>query len=110
MPHSTFLATKTVPSLEELLDVYDSLSAAKWHTGSDAAQVVANYLACHPKVLEVRYPGLKTDPAYTRASQVLYGGFGPYVWYKTRATSDLLDCTNCDDVKAFILSLEEKLR
>lgn len=51
------------------------------HAASDAAQVVAAYLACHPRVEAVRYPGLKTDPSFTRATSQLVGGFGPYVDY-----------------------------
>lgn len=51
------------------------------HAASDAAQVVAAYLACHPRVLAVRYPGLKSDPSFARATSQLVGGFGPYVDY-----------------------------
>ena len=51
------------------------------HAASDAAQVVAAYLACHPRVEAVRYPGLKTDPSFACATSQLVGGFGPYVDY-----------------------------
>ena len=51
------------------------------HAASDAAQVVAAYLACHPCVEAVRYPGLKADPSFARATSQLVGGFGPYVDY-----------------------------
>ena len=51
------------------------------HAASDAAQVVATFLACHPRVEAVRYPGLKTDPSFARATSQLVGGFGPYVDY-----------------------------
>lgn len=51
------------------------------HAASDAAQVVAAYLVCHPRVEAVRYPGLKTDPNFARATSQLVGGFGPYVDY-----------------------------
>ena len=51
------------------------------HVASDAAQVVAAFLACHPRVEVVRYPGLKTDPNFARATSQLVGGFGPYVDY-----------------------------
>ena len=54
------------------------------HAASDAAQVVAAYLACHPRVETVRYPGLKTDPNFARATSQLVGGFGPYVDYMWR--------------------------
>ena len=51
------------------------------HAASDAAQVVAAYLACHPRVEAVRYPGFKADPSFSRATSQLVGGFGPYVDY-----------------------------
>ena len=51
------------------------------HAASDAAQVVAAYLACHPRVEAVRYPGFKADPSFARATSQLVGGFGPYVDY-----------------------------
>ena len=54
------------------------------HAASDAAQVVAAFLACHPRVEAVRYPGLKTDPSFTRATSQLVGGFGPYMDYMWR--------------------------
>ena len=54
---------------------------ASRHAASDAAQVVAAYLSCHPRVGAVRYPGLKTDPSFARATSQLVGGFGPYVDY-----------------------------
>ena len=54
------------------------------HAASDAAQVVAAYLACHPRVEAVRYPGLKTDPNFARATSQLVGGFGPYMDYMWR--------------------------
>lgn len=51
------------------------------HAASDAAQVVAAFLACHPRVEAVRYPGFKADPSFSRATSQLVGGFGPYVDY-----------------------------
>ena len=57
------------------------------HAASDAAQVVAAYLACHPRVEAVRYPGLKTDSNFVRATSQLVGGFGPYVDYMWKESS-----------------------
>lgn len=54
------------------------------HAASDAAQVIAAYLACHPRVEAVHYPGLKTDPSFACATSQLVGGFGPYVDYMWR--------------------------
>ena len=58
----------------------ETMSEGEWRGRSDAAQVVANFLRCHPKVSEVRYPGLTSDAAYREASSTLRGGFGPLVW------------------------------
>ena len=73
---------------EKNLDI-DALSALssqmgreRWRVLSDVAQVVANYLTCHPRVEAVRYPGLKADPDFPHAANVLVGGFGPYVRYR----------------------------
>ena len=73
---------------EKDLDI-DALSAlssqmgrGRWRVLSDAAQVVANYLVCHPCVEAVRYPGLRTDPDFPRAANALVGGFGPRVAYR----------------------------
>ena len=73
---------------EKDLDI-DTLSALssqmgreRWRVLSDAAQVVANYLVCHPCAEAVRYPGLKTDPDFPRAANALVGGFGPRVAYR----------------------------
>ena len=73
---------------EKYLDI-DALTALssqmgreRWRVVSDAAQVVASYLACHPRVEAVRYPGLKTDPDFSRAANALVGGFGPRVAWR----------------------------
>lgn len=78
------------------------------HAASDAAQVVAAFLACHPRVEAVRYPGLKADPSFARATSQLVGGFGPYVdytwkespgeWHRFTATDE--------DVRAQIINFE----
>ena len=54
-------------------------AAREWRQTSDVAQVVASYLACHPRVATVRYPGLKTDPTFAVAARTLQRGFGPVV-------------------------------
>lgn len=58
---------------------------AAWHRSSDAAQVVAAYLACHPRVRAVAYPGLRTSEDHQVAATSLVSGFGPYVDYATDA-------------------------
>ena len=46
---------------------------------SQNALIVAEHLAKHPKVSWVRYPGLKADPSYAKASRDLKNGFGGMV-------------------------------
>lgn len=55
---------------------------------SDEAQVVASYLACHPRVFAVSYPGLKGDPSFAMAARTLVGGFGPVVDYRLACATD----------------------
>ena len=67
------------PPLERLAELAESMPAEEWRARSDAAQAVACYLTCHPRVAAVRYPGLTSDPDYRRASSALRCGFGPWV-------------------------------
>ena len=45
----------------------------------DAARAVAEYLACHPRVGRVSYPGLSSHPDRGHAANVLMHGFGTRV-------------------------------
>ena len=67
------------PCLPDLLEMQVGMDASAWRRVSDTAQVVASYLACHPAVEAVRYPGLTSDATYHEASCTLRGGFGPIV-------------------------------
>lgn len=67
------------PPLDALTELAKSMLAGEWRARSDVAQAVACYLACHPRVAAVRYPGLTSDPDYQRASSTLRRGFGPWV-------------------------------
>ena len=49
------------------------------HRHSENALVVARFLADHPKVGWVRYPGLEGDPSHALARRYLEGGFGGLV-------------------------------
>lgn len=53
--------------------------ALRMERHSENALAVAEFLKDHPKVEWVRYPGLKDDPAYETAKEVLNGGFGSMV-------------------------------
>lgn len=100
---------------EKDLDI-DALSALssllgreRWRVLSDAAQVVASYLACHPCVEAVRYPGLKSDPDFPRAANMLMGGFGPYVRYRVAGEWRLWEADE-RDVRTQVMDLEARLR
>ena len=82
---------------------------AHYRVTSDAAQVVACYLRCHPKVECVRYPGLKDDPSFPVASVTLQGGFGPIVDYQVAGVWQRFEATE-DDVRTQVMALEEALR
>ena len=99
---------------EKDLDI-DALSALssqmgreRWRALSDVAQVVANYLACHPRVEAVRYPGLKTDPDFPRAANKLVGGFGPRVTYRVAGEWRLWEADE-RDAREQVMELERSL-
>lgn len=99
------------PSLEELQQVASLLGLEQWRRFSDVAQVVANYLVTHPRVQSVRYPGLKTDPLFTEAANVLRSGFGPYIWFQMYSGSTYkIDCTTWIQPQALIEELEALLK
>ncbi len=56
--------------------------AQTWRAESDAAAIVARYLACHPRLAWVRYPGLPADPMFKQASTSLISGFGPFMAFE----------------------------
>jgi len=90
-------------SQDEVEDRY-----ARFRATSDAAQVVAAYLSCHPKVEAVRYPGLKDDPSFQIAARTLVGGFGPFVDYCVDGTWHRFEATVAD-AKAQVMDLERAL-
>lgn len=96
-------------SLDELEELSAQMGSDRWRQVSDVAQVVANYLRCHPRVEAVRYPGLKSDPLFERAAQTLRGGFGPLVHYEVDGQWHCLECSP-GDAKDAVLELEERLR
>lgn len=52
------------------------------------ALAVARFLADHPKVAWVRYPGLADDPAHGTARRILRGGFGGVVVFGIRGGAE----------------------
>lgn len=55
----------------------DEVLCLKHRRLNDAAQVVASYLRCHPRITKLYYPGLRSDSSFTTAAAQLNGGFGP---------------------------------
>lgn len=84
--------------------------ARAWRAASDAAQVIASYLRCHPRVAEVRYPGLRSDPSYAVAARTLTNGFGPFVDYRIGGASAFfrIEATPRDP-RAQVMALEREL-
>ena len=72
------------------------------------AQVVANYLVCHPRVEAVRYPGLKSDPDFPRAANTLVGGVGPRVAYQVAGEWRLWEADG-RDARDQVMELENLL-
>ena len=95
--------------IDSLLALSSQMGRERWRVLSDAAQVVANYLACHPRVEAVRYPGLKSDPDFPRAANMLVGGFGPYVRYRVAGEWRLWEADE-RDARAQVMDLEARLR
>lgn len=117
-------ARRTLPEATGLLDALPELASERcaharralsaraetWHAKSDAAQVVAAYLRCHPRVAALRYPGLRGDPSFEVAARTLVGGFGPFVDYQLEDEPSWVRWEADDsDVHAQVLALEATL-
>lgn len=103
-----------VPSVGDLLKLQGRMTTRQWRACSDVAQVVASYLVVHPRVSAVRYPGLRADPLYSRASCTLESGFGPIVAWRDAATGawHTFDASAEEglDSRSAVLRLEGELR
>ena len=62
------------------------------------AMAVAMYLEKHPKVSQIRYPGLKTDPGFTISNAQMKKGFGGILAFDVAETQE--------DAKNFISALD----
>ena len=95
-------------SLDALAALAADLGRERWRVLSDAAQVAASYLTCHPRVEAVRYPGLKSDPDFPRAANELVGGFGPRAAFRVAGEWRLWEADERDarhqvmDLEAFL--------
>lgn len=81
-----------------LREAYTSFEALR-RKQNDAAQVVATYLVCHPRIVHVWYPGLlkdqedssQRDIRNVMAPRTLFGGFGSVVDFAVRGDHPLGD-------------------
>ncbi len=76
-PYSAYLALRSIKTLK--------IRVLKH---SDNAKVIAEFLEDHPKIEEVYYPGLKSNPRYKIACKLLKGGFGGVVSFTIKGTTN----------------------
>jgi len=80
--------------LERGLKTFD-IRAAKM---AENAMVIAEFLADHPKVTKIYYPGLKSDPGYETACKQMTNGFGGVLAFDVGKIQD--------DAKKFVEKLK----
>jgi len=80
--------------LERGLKTFD-IRAAKM---AKNAMAIAEFLADHPKVTKIYYPGLKTDPGHETACKQMINGFGGILAFDVGQTQD--------DAKKFVEKLD----
>ena len=80
--------------LERGLKTFD-IRAAKM---AENAMVIAEFLADHPKVTKIYYPGLKSDPGHETACKQMTNGFGGMLAFDVGKTQD--------DAKKFVEKLK----
>jgi O-acetylhomoserine/O-acetylserine sulfhydrylase-like pyridoxal-dependent enzyme len=71
------VAPSAVPGLAAYLEALPRLVRLR----CDAASVMASYLACHPRVSWVSYPGLASSASHAEAASRIEHGFGPVVHF-----------------------------
>lgn len=105
------LGDRRPPTLEALSELAGTLGPERWRAASDAAQALACYLVSHPRVREVRYPGLRSDSLFERAARALERGFGPIVCYRVAGEDGWrsVDCAKAGDVVSLVDRFEQEL-
>lgn len=73
-PLESFLCSRGLKTLE-----------LRVHEHSRSAQLLAEFLAGHPKVRRVFYPGLRSHPGHEIASRQMAGGFGGMLSFELEA-------------------------
>ena len=76
-PYSAYLALRGLKTLK-----------ARVLKHSENAKIIAEFLEDHPKVEEVYYPGLKSNPRYEIACKLLKGGFGGVISFTIKGTTN----------------------
>ena len=66
----------------------------RMHKACDNANRLANFLAQHPRVAAVKYPGLSSHPQHKRAQQLFNGQFGALLAVELAADIDVFDFLN----------------
>lgn len=77
------------PSDEDALELASRLDGfdGRLRQSNDVAQTTALYLACHPRVASVAYPGLPRDASFDVAARTLRNGFGPALDFRLDGVS-----------------------
>jgi len=78
-PHTCYLLHRGMKTL-----------AIRIHQQNANAQAVARFLASHPSVVRVHYPGLDTHPYHDRAER-LFDGFGGMLSFELEGNADAAD-------------------
>ena len=78
---------------------------ARRRAANDCAQVMACYLACHPRVDGVWYPGLAGDDSYEAGAANLLDGFGPLVDFRVADVGDGGPASACLPGGSFLATL-----
>ncbi|WP_169726178.1 PLP-dependent transferase [Atopobium fossor] len=104
-------ATGAVRLSTDELENYQKLARTQWRKLSDVASIVASYLQAHPKIAEVRWPGLKTDSSFKIAAQTLEGGFGARIDWRVKNSSQWHSYfAQAQDWQVQVLEFECKLK
>lgn len=95
---------------DELVEQQDAFIATAMRAENDAASMIAQYLICHPLVVQIFYPGLRSDESFAAGAQALICGFGNAIDFRLAGCGDILRvCASADDPFAQIEEIEALL-
>lgn len=84
-PHASRGADIDAADVSTLAEKFDTLGVRMQRHG-DHARAIAEYLAAHPAIADVRYPGLAGHPDHALAARVLLHGAGPALDFRLAAS------------------------